>query len=65
MRYGVGDEPETYMFKNEVDLFHYLAHKRPATFKKLQKTINIPYTRKQLRHSHPHKIHATKIHGVL
>lgn len=40
VRYGDG-EAEKYLFKNEHDLFDYLAKKRPAMFKKMSKKYGL------------------------
>lgn len=65
VRYGDGDEPEKYMFKNEVDLFRYLAKKRPKMYKKLKKKLDLPYSKKELLDKNFGKIHAEKMHAQL
>ena len=47
IRYGAG-ESEKHLFKDEIDFFRYLAKKKPKTFQKIRKKINIPYTEKEL-----------------
>lgn len=42
------DAPEKYLFKNELDLYRYMAKRRPKTFEKLKEKINIPFEAKQL-----------------
>lgn len=41
VRYG-GGEPEKFLFKNEQDLFQWMARKRPRTFEKLCRKISLP-----------------------
>jgi len=38
-----GEQEEVFFFKNEEDLFRYLAKKRPKTFQKLKEKNNIPF----------------------
>jgi len=45
-RYG-GDPEEKYMFKNEKDLYDYLAIKRPAIYKKMKKKLKPSYKPKK------------------
>ena len=63
VRYGEGDA-EKYLFKNEVDLYRYLAKKRPKMYDKIKKKNNLPFKKKELlEDKHAHKVSGH--HGIL
>ena len=42
------DQPEKYIFKNETDLFRYMAKKRPKTYEKFKEKLGLPHKKREL-----------------